>query len=146
MAFNLNEVTRKIERQISISLAFACLCQLRDNPSVGLMDLYTHVRHQVGCEVTAGLFNKVVDDMTRIGLLQVDRKTKEVVNIRGEKLAPASELLAIGNGYHYNAQTGKTIIGWEILAGLRSSTTAEQAKEFVEEAAAITGKSGKAGV
>jgi hypothetical protein len=139
MKFNLNEVTRKIEKQISISLSFCDLYQKSSTGTdghVSLADLYTHVRIKVGDEVTAGLFNKVIDDMSRIGLLKVDRKTKKVVEIQYQKLMSPSELKTIGESSIHPISGAYCVApwsGWHWLAQLQGNLTAEQAKEIVEK-------------
>lgn len=91
MKFNLNEATSKIEKEVFEILTTVRREKERElttfprvvRPLILLSDVYTTVRAKLAgeVEVTAGLFNKVVDDMCRIGLLQVDRRTKGVVDI-----------------------------------------------------------------
>lgn len=130
--FSLNEVTRRIENQICASLAFSNLCYKNQYGSDGeyceLRVLYSNVRAFVPNEVTAGLFNKVIDDMSRIGLLKVDRKNKTIVNIRWENMPRASDLKVWAENPKY---------GWLWLAKLyREDMTPEQAKDIVERAIA----------
>lgn len=71
-----------------------CLIQVAERPklsggewdpkivNVRLTDLYvgTTIRFP-NTDIPAGIFNKVIDDMTRVGLLTVDRKTRCIVKI-----------------------------------------------------------------
>src|SRR5260221_12999539 len=112
MKFNLNAVTRRIEKQISISFSFVALFQEDSGCWMPLPELYTHVRAMIGDEVTAGLFNKVIDDMSRIGLLRVDRKTKRVVDVQYQRLVYPAELKTIGgSSQHPVHQTYQ--LGWD---------------------------------
>src|SRR5690349_6053275 len=94
--FNLNEATSEIEKEVSEILVAVRKEKEKEltlprvvRPLVLLSDMYTIVRTRLAgkIEVTAGLFNKVVDDMCRIGLLQVDRRTKAIVDISEKVLS-----------------------------------------------------------
>jgi len=140
--FSLNEVTRRIEEQIRVSLAFCNLCDKSQrgyyDDEAKLANLYAHIRIKVGIDVTAGLFNKVIDDMSRIGLLRVDRKTKTIVDIRFDHMPQPLELKNLGESPHY---------GWLWLADLyRADMTAAQAKQIVERAVQEGSATPKVGV
>ncbi len=112
MKFNLNEATSKIEKEVSEILATVRREREKEltvprllRPLILLSDVYMTVRTKLAgeVEVTAGLFNKVVDDMCRIGLLQVERRTKAVVDISEKVLSlkdnkVATEILNAAKG------------------------------------------------
>jgi hypothetical protein len=100
MKYSIMEVTSEIQKYISTRLVEADLKHRIEFPNwnsktsgVYLSELYVDVRRFFSprFDVPAGLFNKVIDDMSRIGLLSVNRKTKNVVNIAFDKLVSAEE-------------------------------------------------------
>jgi len=88
MKFDLNAVTRVIETELSETLVRDSLYRdfrNLDHADLPLMELFSAIK-QRHPNVTAGLFNKVVDDMSRIGLVVVDRKTKCIIDFYSSKL------------------------------------------------------------
>lgn len=104
MKLSLMEITSQIQDYISHQLVLNNLrhCQASAdwNPQtsgVSLSNLYNNVHSYFknkinGFDVPAGVFNKVIDDMTRIGLLTVDRKTKRVERVAYDKLVSEDEM------------------------------------------------------
>ena len=100
MRLTLMEVTSQVEEYISSTLVLASLRYTSSDlqtAGVSLPDLYLNVRSHFasipnGFDLPTGIFNKVIDDMSRVGLLRVDRKTKRLAYIVFDRLVSEHEM------------------------------------------------------